>query len=108
MKIYKYPLGLKSGTQVIKMTKYWEVLCCKVQGEIPCLWVSFDETEKEEEDRYFTLQTTGHIFQDEFTKDKKSYFKSYIDTFFLDDGVFVGHVYETYEEYEIEGLNDED
>ena len=81
--IYKYPLA--PGYTTIQVPHNAKVLCAKVQGSQPCLWVELERTMVTVERKFVTLGT-GDLFN------SKDYV--YIDTVLLDNDMLVFHIYE--------------
>lgn len=84
-RIYKYELAV-SGQKEITMHKEAKILSIQNQREIPCIWVLVDDKQNLESRKFVTCLTGYPI--DTIPTDK------YIGTFQLDDGNFVGHVFE--------------
>lgn len=82
--IWKFELKVLSD-QIILMPKGAKVLCVQVQNDFICLWAICD-AEALKEKRKFSIFGTGHRLEG---SDKK-----YIGTIQLDNGSFVGHVFE--------------
>ena len=57
--IWKYPLDLLDGQQVLKMPKGAKILSIDIQGGLPTLWAEVDP-EANPEARYFQVHGTGH------------------------------------------------
>ena len=87
--IWKYELTVE-GLQNIKMPVNAQILSVQEQYGKPCLWalVSSEGTEATEER---TIETfgTGHYVPVDMGVERK-----FIGTFQLDDGAFIGHVFE--------------
>lgn len=81
-KIYKYQLEI--GTTVVSMPEDARVITAQVQRGNLCMWVVVDPN-AEVIDRHFAVVGTGHHVPDS---------AKYIATFQLDNGGFVGHVFE--------------
>lgn len=86
--IYKYPLEV-TGSQSISMPKGAKVLCVQVQRDVPCLWAIVDLA-NEVNLRRFRIWGTGHPVDESDLR--------YIGTFQLNEGGFVGHVFEPMQE----------
>ncbi len=87
MKIYKYHLKLKGYTK-IEMGRGAVTLAIQTQRNIPCLWAQFPiGLDVKGESRYFRTILTGETVND-------FGLKKYIGTFKLDNGSYVGHVFE--------------
>ena len=84
--IHKYPLNVEA-LPTIKMPAGAQVLCVQVQKGAPCLWAIVDPDQPLEY-RYFRVCGTGYGFGMDRTNSR------YIGTFQLDEGAFVGHVFE--------------
>ena len=83
--IYKFPFERKENFQ-ITVPKGAEILCVKVQDNIPYLWILIDANETINEVRYFNIFGTGQEF--DATKYK------YISTFMIFSGTLVYHLFE--------------
>lgn len=85
--IWKYTLAVVDN-QEIRIPEPFNILCVKVQNNVPCLWALVPKTSKEDEQRSIIIRIhgTGHSVPD---PEKLKY----IDTFFMNDGAFVGHVF---------------
>jgi len=57
--VWKYPLRLLDGQQVVKMPTGAEVLSVGIQGSTPTIWAEVDPAAKMEP-RYFQVHGTGH------------------------------------------------
>ncbi len=86
--IWKFPLGI-ADRQDINMPRNAAILCCQVQHGVACLWVVCDKDATDSVLRRIEILGTGHPM-DECNR-------GYIDTFQLDDGRLVFHVFERYE-----------
>ena len=87
-KIYKYDTVYKSEFNLL-LPKESEILTIQIDNKTgrPCFWALIDH-EKDLEERYFKLITTGEIiFEDK---------KIYLGTYQKDD--FVGHLFELIKE----------
>jgi len=84
--IYKYPLPL-DNLSIIDMPTGAHVLCVQVQNDIPCLWAIVDPQQPLER-RPFRLSGTGHLLALDVGASR------YIGTFQLNNGSFIGHVFE--------------
>lgn len=82
--VYKYLLKVKLEQRVV-MPRGAELLCVRMQGDAPCLWARVDTTERAVKRVIYTYGT-GHVITDATAK--------YIDTFFVDDGIYVFHVFD--------------
>lgn len=77
--VYKYAVGSQ------QMPKGAEVLCVQMQGDQPQIWALVDPEETELESRHFIVFGTGHPIQGDYT---------YIGTYQVLGGAFIGHVFE--------------
>ncbi len=84
--VYKYPLSLFGST--FGLPSGARVLAVQVQHEDPVMWVEHSADQSKLEPRRFVVIGTGHPFPEDFRG-------TYMATFQLDGGSFVGHVYET-------------
>ena len=82
-RVWKYELPLE-GQPEVTMPIGAEVLHIGVQGNVPYLWARVDPRDPVGT-RRFLLVGTGHPVPDSAT---------HLGTFMLDDGRFVGHVFE--------------
>jgi len=85
-KIFKYPLDV-TGTQTVMLPKGGKSLTVQVQHGVPCLWAAVDP-EQGLEAIVIGIYGTGHELLD------KAQRMNYLGTFQLDDGDFIGHVFE--------------
>ena len=88
--IYKYKLALTTY-QHITLPYVFKVLRVQTQHGVAWVWIEFDESILNQgvaalNSYCFTIVTTGNPI--ELAENDE-----YIGTFFLDDGLFVGHVY---------------
>ena len=82
--IFKYPL-IVDGNQKVLMPKGAKIISLQTQNDVPCIWAIVD-TDSEIEERHFkTVATGGNI---------RNNFAQYIGTYLLNNGNFVGHVFE--------------
>ncbi len=81
--IWKFPLKVEDRV-MIAMPKGAQILCVQVQYGIPCIWAAVEDNGVWEE-RHFYISGTGHPIE---------YDTSYVGTFQLCDGSFIGHVFE--------------
>ena len=81
--IYKYPLQVNDAVFVL-IPKGAELLCVQTQFNRPCLWALVDPDAESEEVR-FRICGTGHPVKEENLQ--------YIDTFQIEDGRLVFHVF---------------
>lgn len=84
--IWKYDIKI-GGLNHLFLPVYSKVLCVQVQNENPVIWVKVNP-ENRKEDRCFSVFGTGFEIE---TKDVE---KIYIGSFQLNDGSFVGHLFE--------------
>jgi len=84
--VFKYPLTVRDYVE-IPMPEGAEILAVQTQHGIPCLWARVD-TERPDETRHFRISGTGHELS---TTDEPL---RYVGTFQLQDGIFVGHLFE--------------
>jgi hypothetical protein len=85
-KIFKYKLDT-SGEQEITMPAFSKILCVKNQHNVPCLWAMIDTDSRLVKRKIITFLTGADI---EFNNQKYEY----IGTYLMNNGSFVGHVYE--------------
>lgn len=87
-RIFKYQIPLKHEF-TRELHEGASVLCVQVQGEngLPHIWVECDP-DRPTKPRHFRLYGTGHLIHEGVGEIR------YIGTFMLDDGHFVGHLYE--------------
>lgn len=85
-KIFKYELETSRIQEVI-MPAFSKILCVKNQNNIPCLWAMID-TDFQLVKRKITTFLTGSDI--EFDNQRLKY----IGTYLINNGSFVGHVYE--------------
>lgn len=93
--IWKYALEVEDRQKIL-MPKNARILCVQTQAitmlgtktESPCLWAMVDPEEDRRELREILIAGTGH------TRDDLSEFTTYLGTFQLLGGSFVGHVFE--------------
>ena len=88
-RILKYQLEIKDE-QKIKVPCCSKLLKLNVQKDVPCLWVLVDIDEIKSnnfEYKVLVMKVTGEEFK--YDSDEMEY----IDSFFIDDGCFVGHVF---------------
>lgn len=86
LKIFKYQFGV-NDTVSIEMPKNAHVLTVQNQREVPCIWAIVDPS-AETEIRTFRLFGTGHPIDIDISQ------SSYIGTFQLAGGQFIGHLFE--------------
>lgn len=88
--IWKFPLEV-TDEQFIKMPKSSMAMTVQVQNDVPCLWAMIDKLDALYEPYHaFCIKTvgTGHDF--DFINDFNF---TYLGTYQLFDGNFVGHVF---------------
>lgn len=83
--IWKYQLGI-SGSKILELPLGAEILTVQTQREKPTLWVLVDPDEYNKENRFIESVMTGARLLNLNRK--------YIGTFQLDNGDFIGHVFE--------------
>lgn len=84
--IWKYKVVITGSPQEIDMPQGARVLCVQVQDDAPHIWVEVDPQRMEIERRSFYVTGTGLPLPLNTL--------SYIGTFQLFNGEFVGHLYE--------------
>jgi hypothetical protein len=84
--VWKYPFDITKNPNTFNMPRNAEILCIKVQNDIPTIWALVDsDDDMATEDRVFEIFGTGwDINGDEINE--------YIGTFF--NGPLVFHVFE--------------
>lgn len=85
MTIWKFPLRMADIT--ISMPRGAQILCCQLQGKVPCLWAVVDPHTPPVE-RHFVMCGTGHNLGYAL-EDLR-----YQDTVQLFDGSLVLHIFE--------------
>ena len=96
--VWKFPLIVKAKT-TLQMPVGSQILCVQAQADtLPCLWALVYPEEKME-DRVFELFGTGHHIPDDIDKGFTPptlplTTRIYIGTFQLQNGAFVGHLFE--------------
>lgn len=83
--IWKYELEV-TDQQIHAIPEGGVILCIQVQREHPCIWVLVNR-EHPQEERTFRICGTGH----EISENEDL---SYIGSFQLYNGAFVGHLFE--------------
>ena len=87
--IWKYPIML--GTTIVEMPFGSKILSVQVQNDIPNIWILAESWEAERKYRYeprrFEVLPTGLSFNNKTGM-------LYVGTFQLDNGNFVGHLFE--------------
>ncbi len=87
--IYKY-LFKTTDRQLIELPKGFEILTIQTQSGIPCLWILADFKSKELESVEIETFGTGHdVYHINGKTERK-----YIGTYQLNDGKFIGHVFQ--------------
>ena len=84
--IYKYPLPMTEDP-TIEMPRGSRVLTVQVQGSTPCIWAIVDPNQPLEI-RRFRVFGTGHPIDENINS------ITYIGTFQLLGGGFIGHLFE--------------
>ncbi len=84
--VWKYPVAVEDEFSIL-MPKDAEVLKVDTQNGAPYLWALVD-TERGHTHRHFMLRGTGHSIPEDVRA-------SYVGTFQLHGGLFVGHLWET-------------
>lgn len=82
--IHKFPVAMDNF--VLKLPTDAQVLCVQVQRDNPQLWVKLN-SEQDAVDRRFIVVGTGHVVPDGYD--------TYIGSFQLYGGSFVGHLFES-------------
>lgn len=82
--IWKFTLGIIDA-QSVEMPINAEILCVQVQHDVPCLWARVDPKARKVQRRIIT-HGTGHPVPGTTGE--------YVGTYQLQDGAFVGHVFE--------------
>lgn len=85
MRIWKYPLTVMNE-QTLILPPGAQLLTVQVQDERPCLWALVDERAPSRQMRHLAIYGTGHPLPENPG--------TYIGTFQLRGGAFVGHVFE--------------
>ena len=83
--IWKFPLIIRNK-QTLSLPAGSEILTIQTQRNAPCMWVLLDPTQSFMEERVFITHTTGMVGVESNEK--------YIGTYQVDDGYYVGHVFE--------------
>jgi hypothetical protein len=87
VRVYKYPLEV-IDQQTVQLPVGAEVLCVQAQHGRPCLWALVDDSDTTPtEARTFFTHGTGHKVSPAIG--------GYIGTYQLEDGAFVGHIFES-------------
>ena len=87
--IWKFELEVRDY-QIIEMPKGARILTVQSQHEIPCVWAICDTETYKKENIEFEIYGTGHPFYEGIHFGKK---QSYIGTFQLRGGSFIGHLF---------------
>lgn len=85
MRIFKYTLAVEHS-QVVNLPKDAQILCVQAQHGLPQLWALVDDCCELVERKFITLTTGGLVGTAEVGR--------YVGTYQLDNGAFVGHVFE--------------
>lgn len=85
--IYKYSFNVNDSIK-IKMPKGAKILDVQTQMNTPCIWVEVDTKQNIQETRHFYVFGTGHPIDVPMSS------LDYIGTFQLENGHFIGHLYE--------------
>ena len=86
--IYKYPLET-TDNQTVEMPLDSKILCIQVQGDKPCLWAMVNTEAERKEKRFIEIFGTGNEMHYDMGVSR-----NYIGTYQLNNGSFVGHVFE--------------
>lgn len=87
-RIYKYPVAIANRIFEIKIPKTGRILTVQTQNDFPYIWVElFVENEKLPQIRNFIVYGTGEDIAEHLQL-------TYIGTFQLLQGNFIGHLYE--------------
>lgn len=89
MKIFKFSLFV-TDEQKLKLPAGSEVLTVQTQNGIPCLWALIPDEKAPLVERSFQIIGTGNLMPP--LKDGEQ--GRYVNTFQLNGGSFVGHVFE--------------
>ena len=87
--IWKFPLQVTDVQEVVLPARA-QILACQMQGKILCLWVLLDPVKAvslPKENHCIRIIGTGHPIPPEEAL-------CYIDTFQMDDGTLIFHVFE--------------
>lgn len=82
--IFKFPIET-ADAQEVAMPKGASILCVQVQRGVPCLWALVDTAQPIVPRKVFVVGT-GHLIPADA--------ELYVGTYQLNDGAFVGHVFE--------------
>lgn len=88
MKKQIWKFAINPNKTILEMPKDAEILTIQTQNEIPCIWVLVNP-ENAKELRHFEVYGTGHNIHCDMGIERK-----YINTFQLDGGSFVFHLFE--------------
>lgn len=80
--VWKYEISM--GLNKIEMPEGAAILTVQMQREKPCLWALVDSS-KEKETRQFCIYGTGHKIANDVI---------YVNTFQVENGTYVFHVFE--------------
>ena len=83
--VYKYTLKINEPTKV-EITKNSEILCFKIQNEVPCVWILIDLEEPKKWLEWFLVKGTGHEIDESLNL-------KYIGTD-LSEGSYVWHCFQ--------------
>ena len=83
--IWKFPLTVDKS-QVLTLPIGYKILTVKTQNNIPTLWAGLNSSSNEMVNVEIVTHTTGAVIN-------AGQGLEYIDTYMLDDGEFVGHVF---------------
>lgn len=61
--VWKFPLDVKDGTQIVSMPVGSKIVCVAQQGDCPTIWAEV-ESVKTLVDRHFVVVGTGHPMPD--------------------------------------------
>ncbi len=86
--VYKYPMQMVGGEQIVRMPIGSNVLACQNQGEDPQLWAEVND-QNDMTDRTFIIVGTGHPLPEGASL-------KFIDTFQMVGGSLIFHVFEIY------------
>jgi len=85
--IYKYQIPIEDYF-TLELPKQARILTIQIQREMPQLWAIVDP-EAEKETRYFRLSGTGHPLGEDYLR-----IINYIETFQMENGALVFHLFE--------------
>lgn len=84
--IWKFTIDKIEKEVVISMPTGAKILAVQVQEGVPCIWAVV-EPDAPKKERVFEIKGTGHLFSTYSDLD-------YVGTFQLQDGTFVGHLFD--------------